>query len=48
MKEIMQILGGGETEEEQDEWREIINEIDRDGNGEISFDEFHYMMLKLI
>ena len=29
-------------------WDEIIKEVDIDGNGEISFDEFKIMMHKLL
>lgn len=29
-------------------WKEIIKEVDLDGNGEISFDEFKVMMHKIL
>ena len=28
------------------EWKEIINEVDKDGNGQVEFDEFKQMMRK--
>lgn len=39
------MLGGKNDEKERAIWEEIIMSIDKDGNGEVSFDEFKYMML---
>ena len=33
---------------EDDVWNQLIKEVDTDGNGEISFDEFKTMMTKLV
>ena len=30
------------------EWRELIEEVDKDGDNQISFDEFKEMMQKLM
>jgi hypothetical protein len=30
------------------EWERIMDEVDEDGNGEISFDEFKLMMYKMM
>ena len=39
-----------ETSEKKDDalWNEIFAEVDVDGDGEITFDEFKYSMLKVI
>jgi len=29
-------------------WEEIIKEVDRDGNGQIDFNEFKEMMIKFV
>ena len=34
--------------EDDEAWKEIVKEIDQDGDGEISFSEFKLMMGKLI
>jgi len=33
INEIIQILGGGDSEEDIENWRRVIHEIDKDGNG---------------
>lgn len=43
----MKVLGIAENEDEIQEWKAIVAEIDSDGNGEISFEEFKIMMHKL-
>lgn len=52
-KEIKKILGSGsnstpnnknKNEVEECEWDKILMEVDRDGNGEISFEEFKEMI----
>ena len=45
--EVKQVLGVGKNIEES-LWREIINEVDTNGDGEISFEEFKTMMEKLL
>ena len=42
--EIQRILGGSGDPQEYEEWKQIVADIDKDGNGEISFDEFVIMM----
>lgn len=47
--EIKKILGnGGATKVEDKEWEQIIDEVDEDGNGEISFPEFKFMMYRVL
>ncbi len=46
--EIKKILGQGATQVDDSEWDRIMDEVDEDGNGEISFDEFKLMMYKLM
>ena len=41
-------MGGSGTQEEFAEWKDVIDEIDKDGNGEIGFEEFELMMKKLV
>ena len=43
-KEIQDIMGGTGEPEELMEWQQVIDELDKDGNGEISFEEFVQMM----
>ena len=40
--------GGVMTDEENQIWDELINEVDLDGNGEIDFYEFCHMMRKIV
>lgn len=47
-KEIKEVLGGGRKFGSEHIWEEIIKEVDTDGNGEISFDEFKVMMQKFL
>jgi calcium-dependent protein kinase len=49
MSEIRYVLRGtGAGLQEPEEWRAIIKEIDKDGDGEISFPEFNEMMQNLL
>lgn len=51
MNEITKVLRGGaaaSSTQEAEEWKCIVAEIDKDGDGEISFNEFHEMMLNLL
>ena len=45
--EIKQILGNGGNDVDDHEWEQIVEEVDDDGNGEISFSEFKQMMYKV-
>ncbi len=40
--------GGGKIFGNEDIWKEIVTEIDKNGDGEISYDEFKKMMENLI
>jgi Ca2+-binding EF-hand superfamily protein len=42
------VLGGGKKFGNENIWADIIKEVDTDGNGEISFDEFKMMMNKFL
>ena len=46
--EIKKILGVNASDISDTEWSQILNEVDEDGNGEISFEEFKQMMYKVI
>ena len=46
--EVKEILGGGKKFGSEKIWNDIIKEVDTDGNGEISYEEFKEMMTKLI
>jgi len=46
--EVKEILGGGKKFGNEKIWNDIIREVDTDGNGEISYEEFKEMMTKLI
>ena len=50
--ELKKILGNGGASEgdtiEDKEWEMILDEVDEDGNGEIDFEEFKFMMHKLL
>ena len=48
LKELMEVFGFGKGEDEMEYLMNIIQEIDTDGNGQISFNEFTIMMLKII
>ena len=49
LDEILQVLNVKDSSpEDLKEWHQILAEIDKDGNGEISFDEFVQMMQKLV
>lgn len=42
------ILGGGNQIGSEDIWKDIIGEVDTNGDGEISFEEFEIMMKKIL
>ena len=46
-EEVKEVLGIGKNIDEK-LWNEIILEVDANGDGEISFEEFKYMMQKLL
>ena len=46
--EIKQVLSFGKNSLDESVVQQIIKQVDADGNGEISFDEFAEMMLKNI
>mmetsp|Transcript_16089 Transcript_16089/g.11604 ORF Transcript_16089/g.11604 Transcript_16089/m.11604 type:complete len:87 (+) Transcript_16089:2106-2366(+) len=48
LDEIINVLGVNKNKEEIEEWKAIIEGIDADGNGEISFEEFSNMMISLL
>lgn len=45
--EVKEILCQGQNIDDK-VWKEIIDEVDIDGNGEIDFNEFSIMMQKLV
>ena len=46
--EIKKVLGSGSVGAiDDEEWDRILKEVDEDGNGDISFDEFKTMIYKL-
>lgn len=45
--EIREVIGVGKNIDEK-VWNEIIKEVDPNGDGEISFEEFKQMMIKLL
>ena len=45
--EIIDVLGLTHSRKSHKETTELINEIDIDGNGEICFEEFKQMMIKI-
>jgi calcium-dependent protein kinase len=44
--ELKQVLGNGSDNIDDHVWKELVNDIDLNKDGEISFDEFTTMMLK--
>ena len=46
--EVKQILGVGKKIGSEEVWIDIIKEVDTNGDGEISFEEFEIMMTKLL
>ena len=44
MDEIKQILGGGQNLSDK-VWKQVVQEVDADGNGEIDYQEFEKMMV---
>ena len=46
-EEVKEVLGAGKNIDEKI-WDEIITEVDGNGDGEISFEEFKAMMKKLL
>ena len=47
-EEIKSVLGVGKKAGKEDIWDDIVKEVDVDGDGEISFEEFKQMMLKFL
>ena len=47
VEELKKVLGANSAIEEE-EWEEILAEVDDDGNGEIEFNEFKAVMYKLL
>jgi Ca2+-binding EF-hand superfamily protein len=49
LKKILGSKGSNKKDEVDDnEWDKIIDEVDKDGNGEISFNEFKEMIYNLV
>ena len=46
--EVKSVLGVGKKFGDEKIWDDIIKEVDVNGDGEISFDEFKYMMQKFL
>ena len=46
--EIKNILGVGKKFGDEKIWDDIINEVDKNGDGEISYEEFKFMMEKFL
>jgi calcium-dependent protein kinase len=45
-EELKSILGGHNTDNDDKFWRDMIKEVDQNGDGEIDFEEFcHFMGL---
>ena len=47
LEEIKSMLGGAQIESNNEIWKEFMLEADRNGDGEISLDEFKDMMKKM-
>ena len=47
-EEVRNILGVGKKIGSEDVWKEIIGQVDGNGDGEISFKEFEEMMRELL
>ena len=47
-EEIKQVLGVGRKMGSDQIWDDIIKQVDTNGDGEISLDEFEVMMTKLL
>lgn len=46
--ELKKILGSKGTDIDESEWERIIEEVDVDGDGEISYDEFRLIIYTLL
>mmetsp|Transcript_1056 Transcript_1056/g.1953 ORF Transcript_1056/g.1953 Transcript_1056/m.1953 type:complete len:494 (-) Transcript_1056:28-1509(-) len=46
-EEVKEVLGVGKSISEE-VWLQVLKEVDSDGNGEVDFDEFKTMMMKLL
>lgn len=46
--ELKKVLGAGKNDVDDAEWERIIDEVDLSGDGEISYDEFKYMIYTLL
>ena len=47
ISEIKDVLGVGKSIEDH-VWDQVVKEVDKDGNGEVDYDEFKTMMVKLL
>ena len=47
VEEIRNVLGGGQKISDE-VWRQVVTEVDEDGDGEVSLEEFKAMMKKLL
>lgn len=47
-QEVREVLGKGKKFSNEQIWNDIVNEVDVNGDGEISFEEFKIMMEKFL
>lgn len=47
LKKVLGTKNKGQPDVDDNEWDKIIEEVDKDGNGEISFDEFKNMIYNM-
>lgn len=47
LSEIRDVLGGGQNLSDA-VWKQVVSEVDADGNGEVDFEEFKSMMQKMM
>ena len=45
LENIIQVLGPAKTKENEELYKSIMDQVDKNGDGEISFEEFKVLML---